>query len=280
MLSYATALGHGVLKRDRIVVGKMKKSVWVFMFVVGAAVGFAICKAFMPQAPETEAKAEKAAASKNAEKLAKAQKRIAALEKKLAALEKQRAVAKAAKKPEMPKTEATSGDGPKTVVVKDGDDVLESLKKNLSEDEFKAATNALSAIRAKLADKARSKIDFLRSVDVSHMSEAERKNHETFITLAEKREAAMAKMKGGIPDATTLQEVVLVGMQMTPVAKKERSALVREVARELGYTGDDVDVVHDTMQNIYDATTPNGLDAFVDAAHEGAVSPNGLSHGH
>ena len=244
----------------------MKKSVWVFMFVVGAAVGFAICNAFMPQAPETEAKAEKAAASKNAEKLAKAQKRIAALEKKLAALEKQRAVAKAAKKPEMPKTEATSGDGPKTVVVKDGDDVLESLKKNLSEDEFKAATNALSAIRAKLADKARSKIDFLRSVDVSHMSEAERKNHEKFIALAEKREAAMAKMKGGIPDATTLQEVVLVGMQMTPVAKKERSALVREVARELGYTGDDVDIVHDTMLNIYDATAPEGLDAVVDAS--------------
>ena len=156
------------------------------------------------------------------------------------------------------------------------DDVLESLRKNLSEDEFKAATNALSAIRAKLADKARSKIDFLRSIDVSHMSEADRKNHETFITLAEKREAAMAKMKGGIPDPATLQEVVLVGMQMTPVAKKERSALVREVARELGYAGDDVDVVHDAMLNIYDATAPEGLDAFVNAANDAATSPNGV----
>lgn len=251
----------------------MKKSVWAFMFVAGVAVGFALCKAFVPQAAETEAKAEKPIASEEAEKLAKAQKRIAALEKK-------RAVAKVVTKSEMPKDEATSGNGPKKIVVKDGDDVLESLRKNLSEDEFKAATNALSAIRAKLADKARSKIDFLRSIDVSHMSEAERKNHETFIALAEKREAAMAKMKGGIPDATTLQEVVMVGMQMTPVAKKERSALVREVARELGYAGDDVDVVHDAMQNIYDATAPEGLDAFVDAAHEGAASPNGLSHSH
>ena len=246
------------------------------MFVVGAAVGFAVCKAFAPQAAETEARTGKPIASEETEKLAKAQKRIAALEKKLAALEKKRAVAAAAKKTEMPKAEATSGNGPKKIVVKDGDDVLESLRKNLSEDEFKAATNALSAIRAKLADKARSKIDFLRSIDVSHMSEADRKNHETFITLAEKREAAMAKMKGGIPDPATLQEVVLVGMQMTPVAKKERSALVREVARELGYAGDDVDVVHDAMLNIYDATAPEGLDAFVDAAHEGAASPNGV----
>lgn len=246
------------------------------MFVVGAAVGFAVCKAFVPQAAETEARTEKPVAAEDAEKLAKAQKRIAALEKELAALEKKRAVAEAEKKPEMPKGEATSGQGARTVVVEDGGDVLESLRKNLSEDDFKAVTNALAAIRAKLSNKARSKIDFLKSIDVSRMSEAERKSHETFIALAEKREAAMAKMKCGIPDAVTLQEVAMIGIQMTPVAKKERSVLVREVARELGYAGDDVDVVHDVLQNIYDATTPEGLDAFVDAAHEGAASPNGV----
>ena len=60
----------------------MKKSVWVFMFVVGAAVGFAVCKAFAPPAAETEARTGKPIASEEAEKLAKAQKRIAALEKK------------------------------------------------------------------------------------------------------------------------------------------------------------------------------------------------------
>ena len=240
-----------------MMVEQMKKSAGVFIFVT-----------------------EKPVASDDAEKLAKAQKRIVALEKKLAALEKKRAVAEAAKKSETPKAEATSGQGARTVVVEDGGDVLESLRKNLSEDDFKAATNALAAIRAKLSNKARSKIDFLKSIDVSRMNEAERKNHETFIALAEKREAAMAKMKGGIPDATTLQEVVMVGMQMTPVAKKERSALVREVARELGYAGDDVDVVHDTMLNIYDATAPEGLDAFVNDAHDAAASPNGLSHSH
>ena len=54
----------------------------MFMFVVGAAVGFAVCKAFAPQAAETEARAGKPIASEDAENLAKAQKRIAALEKK------------------------------------------------------------------------------------------------------------------------------------------------------------------------------------------------------
>ncbi len=254
----------------------MKKSAWLFMFVVGAAVGFAVCRVFAPKAAEAEAAAEKPVASEDAEKLANAQKRIVALEKKLAALEKKRAVAKAAKKSGTPKDEATSGKEARTVVVEDGGDVLESLRKNLSEDDFKAATNALAAFKAKLANRARSKIDFLRAIDVSRMSDAERRNHETFIALAEKREAVMAKTKCGIPDPAMLQEVVMIGMQLTPVAKKERSVLVREVARELGYAGDDVDVVHDAMLSIYDATTPEMLDAFVDAAKDGAASPGGV----
>ena len=103
----------------------MKKSVLVLIFVAGTAVGFAVCKALVPQAAEPEAKVEKSVAPEDAEKLAKAQKRIVALEKKLA-------VAKAAKKPEMPKDEAASGNETRKIVVNDGDDVLESLRKNLS----------------------------------------------------------------------------------------------------------------------------------------------------
>jgi hypothetical protein len=247
----------------------MKNLIVAVVFVAGVAVGFAACKAFAPKAAEPEAKAEKPVASEDADKLAKAQKRIAELEKQLA-------VAKAAKKSEKPKEEEVSEKEARKVVVNSGDDVLESLRKNLSEDDFKAATNALAAFKAKLANRARSKIDFLRAIDVSRMSDAERRNHETFIALAEKREAAMAKTKCGIPDPATLQEVVMIGMQLTPVAKKERSVLVREVARELGYAGDDVDVVHDAMLSIYDATTPEMLDAFVDAAKDGAASPGGV----
>lgn len=68
----------------------------------------------------------------------------------------------------------------------------------------------------------------------------------------------------------------MLGMEMTPVAKKVRSSLVREVARELGYAGDDVDVVHDVMQNIYDATAPEGIDSLVDAAKDAVSSPEGI----
>ena len=37
----------------------MKKSAWLFMFVVGAAVGFAVCRVFAPKAAEAEAEANR-----------------------------------------------------------------------------------------------------------------------------------------------------------------------------------------------------------------------------
>lgn len=245
----------------------MKNLIITVVFVAGVVVGYAVNMALAPKATEPEAKAEKPAISDEAGKLADAQKRIAELERQLAA-------AKAAKESDKPKEGETPEKDVKKVVVKSGDDMMDALKKNLSEDEFNAATNAMSAIRAKLADKAKGKIEFLKSVDVSRMSESERDNHQKFIELAEKREAAMAKMKGGIPDMGTIQELAMLGIQMTPVAKKERSALVREAARELGYAGDDVEVVHDAMQNIYDATAPGGIEGLMDAADE-VASPEG-----
>ena len=243
-----------------------KRLIWLVMFMAGADVGFVACKAFAPKTAETGVKTEKSVVSEDAEKLAKAQKRIAELEMRLA-------VAKAAKKS---RDDAASGKESRGVVVNSEAGLQESPRKTPSEDELKVAANVMSAIKAKLADKARSKIDFLRSVDVSHMSEGERKDYESFLELSERREAAVAKMKGGIPDAGVLQEVVMLGMQMTPAAKKVRSALAREAARELGYVGDDVDVVHDVMQNIYDATAPEGIDALVDAAKDAAMSANGV----
>ena len=55
---------------------------------------------------------------------------------------------------------------------------------------------------------------------------------------------------------------------MGPAAKKERSALVNEVARELGYQGDDAVVVQDTINSIYDCTSGGGLMGNLEDAME------------
>ena len=50
-----------------------------------------------------------------------------------------------------------------------------------------------------------------------------------------------------------------------PLSKAERATLARELARELGYTGEDVESVQDAVGNIFDCTA-GGLGEMMDAA--------------
>ena len=75
-------------------------------------------------------------------------------------------------------------------------------------------------------------------------------------------------MKGGIHDQQTLQEMIEVEMQMMPLAKAERDALARELARELGYAGEGIDEVQDAVGNIFDCTSGGGFGGIMDASEE------------
>ena len=96
------------------------------------------------------------------------------------------------------------------------------------------------------------------------MTDHERKNHTRYQELLAKREEIRSKMKGGLPNASNIQELVQLEMEMAPIAKEERSALIRQMARELGYTGEAVDVIRDTAENIIDCTGSGGLGAIGD----------------
>ena len=80
-------------------------------------------------------------------------------------------------------------------------------------------------------------------------------------------------MKGGFPDVTSIQEMVQLEMEMAPVAKKARSALIGQVARELGYQGDDVEVVRDTVNMIYDCTSGGGMGGLGDIMESAGGAP-------
>lgn len=172
---------------------------------------------------------------------------------------------------------AEEGDAEADVVVSTGSesDLIAQLGKKLSKDDFIAATNAMSRLREKMAAKTKSRIDYLKSLDMRGLSAAEQDTHTAFIGLLERREGVMAKMKGGIPDQQTLQDLVMLEMQMAPVAKKERSILSRELARDLGCAGEDVGLVEDAISFIYDCTGSGGLGGLGDAVEvlpEGGVS--------
>lgn len=194
--------------------------------------------------------------------LKKAQARIAELEAKLAKDRNGKTGAVLDKMTAKAETKKKDGKGDEIAVTIDGnnEDVISELKKNLPDEAFVATTNAISKLKRKLADRAKSRMDFLASIDVSQMSKEERENHSKYLEMLEKREAINARMKEKlIPDAETLKEMMTLEMSMHPVAKKERSTLVRSVARELGYAGEDIDVFHDTMFNVFDSTRSGGF---------------------
>ena len=253
------------------------KFVALAALVLGAAGGLMVGMSRRPNAEPVKAKAETPAVSEDAARLAKAQQRIAELERSLAAAKRAAAALKDAKREKAASAPAPTNAVERVIAVEgDGKDVLDALKGQLSHEEFSQVTNAMTQMRARLAEKAKGRMEFLSSINLDGMSADERKNHAKFLELMERREAAAAKMKGGLPDAATIQKLVELEMEMAPVAKKARSALVRQVARELGYQGDDVEVVRDTIDTIFDCTSSGGLGGLGDVL-EGAEGMPGMS---
>lgn len=246
---------------------------------LGAAGGFAAATWRSPNTDPEGVQEEKPAAEKPSEsgdaaRLAKAQKRIAELERDLAAARRAATALKAENLKKAASAQTETNKAERVIALKgDGKDVLGTLESQLTHEEFSQVTNAMSQLRARLAEKAKGRMEFLASVNTDGMSAAERENHAKFLKLMEQREAIAAKMKGGFPDAESIQKMVTLEMEMAPVAKKARSALVGQVARELGYQGEDVDVVRDTVNTIFDCTSGGGMGGLGDIMESAGGAP-------
>lgn len=263
----------------------MKQTIIVTVVAVlgiagGWFVGNTIHKKTYAKALESEAQLKSVEA-----KLAKSDKRIAELERQLADAAKrakraqEEAVKAKADALAAANTAKKKGDEVKSepIVVKDGD-IASALKKRLPAEQFSQVTNAFSQFRAKLARKAKNRQDYLASIDTSNMSAKQKANHQRYLELFAKREAVAAKMKGGIPNQASIQELVMIGMEMNQVAKDEREMLMGQVASELGITGDDAVVFTDAIKNIYDCTNAGPLSGINDMV-ESMGSMGGLGGG-
>lgn len=242
----------------------MKKLLFAIVFLAGAACGF-FAATLHSEKPAAKANvAVDASKKKTSSRVEELERELAKARGEVARLTKlnedaEKAVAKALEdRPPMPQ-------GPNFPT---NIDFNAELRKNLDEEQFTAATNAIAGFRARLAARAKGRIDFLSSVDVSKMSAGDRENHEKYLDLMKRREELMAKSKGGLPDMETMQQMMEIQMQMGPAAKKERAVLVGEVARELGYQGEDAAVVQDTIGSIYDCTSGGGLMGGIEEAIE------------
>ncbi len=256
----------------------MKNVVFVVALVAGIAAGFVVGRmctggsdvAEAPQVPVVDGaldKAKRRIAVLEAE-LAEAKNDTRRLRKRMARAED--AVEKALKEGEKGKEGVTGG---VSFSVGTNMDVVAEMKRQLPEEAFVAATNALERMKVANAERRKGRREYLASLDVSGLSKKDQENHRRFMELFDRREKAMSKMKGLIPDEKTINELMQIEIQMRPLAKQERKALLGGVARELGYTGEDCAVITDTLEGIFDCTGSDGLGGLGDLMDGAEVQP-------
>ena len=242
----------------------MKKLLFAVVLAAGVVAGFAVGRKCAGDS--CEASAPNAAVAPSDGALDEAKRRIAALEAELAEARKDaERVRKLAVRAEKAVDEAIKEkDSVASFSVGTNADIVAELKKQLPEAEFTAATNALAGLKTKLAERAKGRREYLASLDVSGLSAKERENHSRFMELFDRREKAMAKMKGLLPDEKTIGELMEIELQMQPLAREERKALLGALTKELGYSGEDGAVVADSIEGIIDCTGSGGLGGLAD----------------
>ena len=134
---------------------------------------------------------------------------------------------------------------------------MEEMKKNDPE-RYVQMTNRFANWRRNRAAEARSKIDFLSSIDTSHMSKGARETHAALQELVARREAIEQRLHS--PDLSDDErgklwdEMRQTHHELQRLNGEERRNLLDETARNLGFQGDDVREISATIQDVIEAT--------------------------
>ena len=119
-------------------------------------------------------------------------------------------------------------------------------------------TNRFAAWRRQRAETARSRIDFLSSIDTSKMSKSARSVHEELQQLVAEREELESNLhREGLSDEERYRlfgELRRTGAKMHELSMKERDNLLAETARNLGFDGEDSAEIVTTVKEIIEAT--------------------------
>ena len=119
-------------------------------------------------------------------------------------------------------------------------------------------TNRFANWRRNRAEQARNRIDFLSSIDTSHMSAGAKKTHMALQELIAKREEIEEQLQQ--PDMADDQRHSLMEQlrdmrhQIQRLNGEERMNLISEVANSLGFEGEDAKEVTLTLIDVVQAT--------------------------
>lgn len=225
--------------------------------LVGVAIGFFAAE---PALTKTEGPApthEKGPAVKDAKDESAT---IAALRREIAGLRKALA-AKETERNEQAVPEAPAGEqarvSPPSERPRSPRDWMENLKKTDPE-RYTQTTNRMAQWRRNRAERAQTTLGFLSSIDTSHMSAEAKKTHTALQDLIAKREEIEASLhQEGLSDeerAQLMGELRSTHHEMMRLNAEERKNLFDETARVLGFEGQDVKDITETIQEVIDAT--------------------------
>lgn len=239
--------------------------------LAGVAIGYFVKDEPIPaEGPKAEEKAKKSVADKGGEASVKALRhRIAELEKLI--VEKEGASSVAISNAVAEAVRARPPAPPQ----QNWRERMEEMKKNDPE-RYTQMTNRFANWRRSRAEQARNKIDFLSSIDTSHMSAGAKKTHNALQELIARREGIEQQLQS--PDLTDEERGKLMGElhsthhELMRLNGEERSNLFEETARNLGFEGEDAKEISATIQEVIRAT-----DAGWGGHHGGPRGPRGQS---
>ena len=134
---------------------------------------------------------------------------------------------------------------------------MEEMKKNDPE-RYTQMTNRFANWRRSRSAEARNKIEFLSSIDTSHMSAGARKTHDALQDLIAKREEIEAQLQD--PNLSDEERGKLMGElhsshhELMRLNGEERQNLINEAAHNMGFEGEDAKEVSATIQEVIRAT--------------------------
>ena len=134
---------------------------------------------------------------------------------------------------------------------------MEEMKKN-DPARYTQMTNRWAQWRRSRSEQARNKIDFLSSIDTSHMSARAKKTHDELQELIAKREGIEAQLQQeNLSDderGKLMHELWSTHGELQRLNGEERKNLLAETAHNLGFEGEDAKEISATIQEVIQAT--------------------------
>lgn len=137
---------------------------------------------------------------------------------------------------------------------------LEQIKRD-DPTRYARITNSIERFRQMRLDRARARDEILSSVDVSGMSPEGRRTHARYMALSAKRDEMMESMHREDVMSMTEEDRRAAFAQMRKLdgelratATAERANLLNEMAKNLGFAGEDAAAIVETVREVVEAT--------------------------